>query len=128
MKYHEIKEFASRLRKNQTNEEKILWKYLRKRQLKGKRFVRQHPIRFESINNNHFFFIPDFYCAQEKLIVELDGKIHNSRKAKDFTRDKILWSKGYRVVRIKNEELRDISEVLDKISKYFNKPPPPPYR
>jgi very-short-patch-repair endonuclease len=119
MKYHEIKYVSSRLRKNQTNEEKILWKFLRMRKLKGRRFLRQHPILYESIGKELFFFIPDFYCAEEKLIVELDGKVHLSQRKKDKRRDDILKSKGYKIIRIKNEEIKNIQAVLDRISRCF---------
>ncbi|MCF8334548.1 MAG: endonuclease domain-containing protein, partial [Bacteroidales bacterium] len=70
--------------------------------------------------NEIFFYIPDFYCAEEKLAVELDGGIHIRRKGKDRQRDEILESKGIRVIRIKNEELTDLPNILQKIQACFS--------
>ena len=120
MKYQQVKKFASKLRKNQTQEEKILWEHLRNKKLKGRKFLRQHPICYESYNNEHHFYIPDFYCSREKLIVELDGKVHLKQKSKDERRDSILKSKGFKVIRIKNEEIKNIQTVLEKITASFN--------
>jgi very-short-patch-repair endonuclease len=119
MKYYEIKQIASTLRKQQTPSERLLWSYLKKRQLKGRKFLRQHPIKYESVNNEHFFFIPDFYCSQEKLIIELDGAVHINQKEKDQRRELILKSINLKVLRINNEELIDIDAVLKKISQQF---------
>jgi very-short-patch-repair endonuclease len=119
MKYSEIKRIASDLRKNQTAEEKILWKRIRNRQLKGKRFLRQHVIIYESDQNDHYFFIPDFYCSEEKLIIELDGGIHENQLEKDLRRDDILKSKGYRILRFRNEEIVYIDDIIKKIDSYL---------
>jgi leucyl-tRNA synthetase len=90
VKYREIKNIAGRLRKNTTEAERILWEVIRKRQLGGYRFLRQHPLYYEYKNNDHFIFIPDFCCAELKLIIELDGAVHERRKDKDEHRDLIL--------------------------------------
>ena len=67
---------------------------LQKRQLKGRKFRRQH-----SIEN----FIVDFYCPEEKLIIELDGEIHKNATAeeKDRKRDKRLEELGFKIIRFK---------------------------
>ncbi len=117
MLYREIKEKARKLRKNPTEAEKCLWKYIRNKQLNGKKFLRQHPIVYEINKKELFFFIPDFYCSEAKLAVELDGGIHDYTKERDKNRDNILDSKGIRVIRIKNKELQDIESVLNKIKK-----------
>ena len=119
MEYYKIKKIAARLRNNQTPEEKLLWSNIRKRKLKGRKFLRQHPIIYESNKSEHFFYIPDFYCASEKLIIELDGKIHDYQKERDKKRDSILKDRELKMLRIKNEELQDIEKVLNKISKMF---------
>jgi len=121
MKYPEIKQIADRLRKNQTPEEKKLWEQLRKHHIHGRKFLRQHVIIYESKDNKHFFFIPDFYCARERLIVEVDGKIHDYQKDRDRNRDEILKAKGLRILRFKNEELDDLGQVLSKIEKMFRR-------
>ena len=90
MKYHEIKVIKRELRSNATPSEKILWKHIRNRQLLGRKFLRQHAIVYDSNGDEHFFFVPDFYCAAEKLAIELNGKIHDFIKKKDANRDAIL--------------------------------------
>ena len=107
------------LRKKQTPSEKLLWKYIRDRRLEGKKFVRQYPIYYKNINGKQEFFIADFYCAEHNLVVELDGKVHDSNKEYDEQRDIIIKGKGLSVLRIKNEELQIISTVLDKIKARF---------
>ncbi len=61
----------------------------------------------------------DFYCHEEKLVIELDGKIHDYQQEHDKWRDEIIQSKGFRVLHIKNEELKDIRLVLTKIKNQF---------
>jgi very-short-patch-repair endonuclease len=119
MKYYEIRKMASGLRRNQTPSEKLLWSYLKNRQLMGRKFNRQRPVIYESHGSEHFFFIPDFYCHREKLIVELDGGIHNNQKEKDIWRDGILIANGYKVLRFNNSDLLEIEKVLESISKQF---------
>ena len=108
-------EQARELRKNQTESEIILWRFIRKRQIDNKKFLRQHPIVYSMFNNKPEYYIADFYCAESKLIIELDGEIHNAQKEYDEQRDYILKEKGYKVVRFKNEELKEIENVLNRI-------------
>jgi very-short-patch-repair endonuclease len=119
MKYYEIKMIARRLRNNPTPSEKTLWAFLKNKQLQGRKFLRQHPIIYESKENEHFCYIPDFYCKKEMLIIELDGPIHNNQKEEDRRRDLVLQSRNLKIIRLKNEELIDIDTVLDKIVNEF---------
>jgi len=119
MKFDEIKEIKKKLRSNMTEPEKLLWKHIRNRQLMGRKFIRQHAIIYESYGNEHFFFVPDFYCEAEKLAIELDGKIHDFTKKKDQNRDAILLDMGIKILRIRNKELEDLPNVLDKIKDCF---------
>ena len=121
MKYKDYREYAHQMRLNPTDAENKLWQYLRKKQLEGRKFIRQHPIFYEHWKYDSFCFIPDFYCYKEKLAVELDGPIHDSQKEKDQRRDQILSNQGIRILRIKNEELNEIESVLNKIKSKFNK-------
>lgn len=114
MNYPEIKRIATKLRNNHTPAEKLLWEELRRRNLKYK-FLRQHPVIYESNKNEHFFFIPDFYCASKKLVIELDGRIHDFQKDYDKNRTAVLEGKGLHVIRFRNEELTDLPRVIDKI-------------
>ena len=112
-----ITQLARDLRKNQTPEEDLLWRNLRNRKLKGFKFNRQFPIVYgRNFDGTSLFFIADFYCHEKKLIVEVDGKIHEFQKEYDKERDFILNQLGINVIRIKNEELENISKVLEKIS------------
>ncbi|HOW25910.1 MAG TPA: endonuclease domain-containing protein [Bacteroidales bacterium] len=119
MKYNEIRDFARKLRKNPTPSEQKLWEEIRFRKLNGRKFLRQHPIIFESKNNEHFFYIPDFYCAEEKLVIELDGPIHMNQQDHDKQRDLILKEKGLKILRIKNHEIKEMEKVVEKIRSTF---------
>ena len=123
MKWSEIKEIATRLRNNPTPAEIILWQIIRNRQLMRRKFLRQHPLIYDTDRNasEFFFFIPDFYCASEKLIIELDGPMHEFQKEKDYRREDILASLNLRVLRIRNEELNNIELVKLKITDMFGK-------
>lgn len=123
MKWSEIKEIATRLRNNPTPSEIILWQIIRNRQLMRRKFLRQHPLIYDTDRNasEFFFFIPDFYCASEKLIIELDGPMHEFQKEKDYRREDILASLNLRVLRIRNEELNNIELVKLKITDMFGK-------
>ena len=98
---------ARRLRRQQTDAERILWLRLRDRRLNGWKFKRQ-----VQIDN----FIADFYCAEAKLILELDGGQHAVQTARDAERTRVLTSMGYLVVRFwNNEVLTNIEGVLAEI-------------
>ena len=121
MKYPEIKAIARQLRNNPTDSEKILWKVIQNRRFLNLKFLRQHPLYYDhTYNNEHFFFIPDFYCADLKLIIELDGQIHNYTIEKDTHREMILKERGFNILRIKNEELENIDQVKNKIQHFIN--------
>jgi cyclase len=68
-----IFERADGLRKNPTEEEKILWERLKAKKL-GVKFRRQHPI---------WNYIADFYCHELKLVIEVDGSIHDVKEIRD---------------------------------------------
>lgn len=115
-----IKETVRALRRNQNSAEKVLWDRLRNRKLRNQKFVRQYPIIFGMGDENRFF-VADFCCVIRKLIVEVDGGIHETQKEKDAVRDNVCQRLGYTVLRIKNEEVfSDIEKVLQKISQYLH--------
>lgn len=105
---------ARDLRRVETPAEKLLWQCLRNRQLKGRKFRRQHA--FDK-------YVLDFYCHECRLVVELDGSIHDEimNKQYDETRTAELKRSGIIVLRFRNEEvIKDIDEVLRKIEAYLN--------
>ncbi|MBH8571925.1 DUF559 domain-containing protein [Nostocaceae cyanobacterium CENA369] len=94
---------AKELRRQMTPEEKILWQHLRANRLHGLHFRRQQIIDG---------FIADFYCHAARLVIEVDGKIHEQQAEYDVERGKVLTGCGLRLLRIKNEEVR---QELDKV-------------
>lgn len=113
-----IKQAARELRKSQTPAEKELWEILRNRRLNGKRFLRQHPIGV-GYSEPARYFIADFYCPEHRFIIEIDGEIHDYRKEYDELRTLLINQKGISVIRIRNDELRNIDVVIDRIRKAF---------
>ena len=109
---------ARQLRRNSTDEEKILWQKLRNRQFHGLKFLRQHPIVYDEIIGKILFFVPDFYCAEKKAIIEIDGKIHDLQKDYDERREDILKNMGFKILRFKNEEIGNIANVLKRIEEF----------
>ena len=108
------------LRHKSTRAEKLIWEKLRNRNLYDKKFLRQHPLYYD-YDGKESFFISDFYCHEEKLIVELDGLYHEYRLNDDKERTDILNVLGIKVIRFKNIEVENnIEEVLEKIKKEFN--------
>ncbi len=106
------------LRQRMTEEERFLWEKLRNRKFHNLKFLRQHPIVYEIVNNEPLYFIADFYCAEKRLVVEIDGRIHDFRKSYDKDRDEILRNLNLVVLRIKNNEMKDINDVLLKLERY----------
>jgi very-short-patch-repair endonuclease len=99
---------AKELRRQMTQEEKILWQQLRANRLNGLHFRRQQVIDG---------FIADFYCHAAQLVIEVDGEIHQQRAEYDVERDQILSAWGLQLLRIKNEEVRqNLDRVLVRIS------------
>ncbi len=105
---------AKKLRKEMTESEILLWECLRNRKT-GFKFRRQHPIGI---------YIADFYCHELKLVVEVDGEIHNAR-------DQIEWD-NYRtmnmhlmnitVIRFSNEDVQNhMEKVLAKVKGVCNR-------
>ncbi len=100
-------EKAKEMRVNPTPAEAILWKYLKGKKLKSK-FRQQHLIND---------FIVDFVCLSKKLIIEVDGNVHEYQLEKDEARTLELEQKsGFKVIRFKNEEvIGNVDAVLSKI-------------
>jgi cyclase len=104
-------ELARQLRKNMTHAEIVLWNYL-KGGVKSLRFRRQHPVSL---------YIADFYCHGVRLIIEIDGSIHNRPDVKenDEQREKNLKDWGYKVMRFTNERvMKEADKVVEEISEH----------
>ena len=116
LEFSGLLEEARKLRANQTKAEEIFWELVRNKKFQNLKFRRQHQIGS---------YIVDYYCHEEKLIIELDGEIHNSEEQQkhDIIRDKYLTSIGNKVLRFKNEEIiNSIENVLLNISDYISSP------
>jgi adenine-specific DNA-methyltransferase len=100
---------ARRLRRSATDAENRLWSRLRNRQIANLKFRRQHPL------GNR---IVDFFCAEAKLAIELDGSGHltdNGQKS-DLDREIELYEKGIRVLRFYNHDIaKNLDGVLNEI-------------
>jgi very-short-patch-repair endonuclease len=115
-----ISDHAKELRNNQTDSERLLWAELRGRKLSGYKFLRQHPILYKGNLSKYNYFIADFYCNDKKAVIELDGPIHDITEEYDIYRDSELQEIGLHILRIKNEDLKDIQEVLKRIESFLN--------
>ena len=89
-----------------------MWNCLRNRIFENLKFYRQHPIKFlfdKKVN----YFIADFYCNEKKLIIEVDGGIHEFQKEYDKMRENVLKGMGIKIIRFCNDEVeKNINQVL----------------
>ncbi|MBD2315272.1 DNA methyltransferase [Phormidium tenue] len=105
---------ARELRQKQTPAEKVLWECLRDRRLFEAKFRRQHNIGQ---------YIADFYCHEAKLVIELDGDIHQNQQERDSDRDQWMKSHGFNVIRFSNQAILDHpEETLTQISSLLPSP------
>jgi very-short-patch-repair endonuclease len=108
-----LKQRRCDLRQRLTPAEATLWKQLQNRKLNGRKFTKQH-----SIEN----YIVDFYCSEEKLVIELDGEGHNNlgQVNYDEERDNRLQELGFKILRFENKLIFDsLDYVLMSICACF---------
>ncbi len=106
---------ARRLRRDQTDAERLLWGHLRDRRLGGFKFKRQSP---------RPPYVVDFICAEQGLVVELDGGQHGEDKglAYDARRTRVLNARGLRVLRFWNGDvMSNLHGVLEVILRALQK-------
>ena len=114
--WEKLKPLARQMRGEPTPAEDTLWQAVRKHQVAGAHFRRQHPVDR---------FIVDFYCHDAGLVVEVDGEIHQYTQAEDAIRQEFLESLGLRVLRFSNEQvLNDLSGVIETITQALHTTPP----
>jgi len=104
-----IFKLARELRKNETEAEKSIWSKLNKNQVIGLQFRRQHPINI---------FIADFYCPRLKLVIEVDGSIHEITEYQDHDigRSEFMNDYGITVIRFTNKQiLNDLDGTVNQI-------------
>ncbi len=93
--YGTIKEFRDELKQNPTKAEELLWQHLRNKKT-------GHKIRRQHIIDN---YIADFVCLTKRVIIEIDGQIHETQQAEDRCRTFNLNMRNFKVIRFTNEEL-----------------------
>jgi putative DNA methylase len=113
-----MKEVARQFRKEPTLSEGLLWQALRNRKLDGYKFRRQQSIGT---------FVVDFFCGEKRLVVEVDGLIHESQVEADRQRQELLKSLGLRFVRLKSGQVEtDLVGCLEVIRAALAEDPHPP--
>jgi very-short-patch-repair endonuclease len=116
--HQKMVEVARQFRKESTPSEEILWQALRGKKLQGKKFRRQQPIGS---------FIVDFFCPSAKLIVEVDGGIHESQRELDKARQELLESLGLQFIRFPSSLVEnDLPKALEAIRAALNTLTPHP--
>ncbi len=116
--WQRLKPIARQMRREPTEAENALWQCLRNRSLLGFKFRRQHTIER---------FIVDFYCAEARLVIEVDGPIHQYTQEEDVIRQAYIESQGLHVLRFSNEDVINKTEaILKQISHAFSLPHPNP--
>ncbi|MCU0462138.1 MAG: endonuclease domain-containing protein [Bacteroidales bacterium] len=110
-------ETAAQLRRNMTLPELILWKRLRDRKLFKTRFRRQHPVNT---------FIVDFYCHEYKLVIEIDGEIHNQIENREYDDGRACELEKFdlKIIRFTNDQvmfntafvIKQIQKIISELS------------
>ena len=114
--WEKLKPLARQMRKEPTKAEDLLWQRLRNHQLSGFKFRRQHSIER---------FIVDFYCSEAKLVIEIDGPIHQYHEEEDAVRQSFIESQGLRLLRFSNDEVNiNLDKVMQEISDATCSPSP----
>lgn len=121
------KQFARHLRQSQSTYEELLWQLLRNRKRCNKKFRRQHPIGI---------YVADFYCDEEKLVIEIDGRDHFTEQGRihDDARDQFMHSQGIRIMRFTGKQvetetdwvLTQVDQVLGSQTQAPHPPTPSP--
>ncbi|MEZ7504089.1 vitamin B12 dependent-methionine synthase activation domain-containing protein [Flavobacterium sp. Arc2] len=109
--YDVLKERAKEMRNRPTEAEKMLWNVLSNKGIEDLKFRRQHIIGE---------YIVDFVCLEKKLVIEVDGGVHDTIEQKEHDQYRTDWliSKGFKVVRYTNKQvLTDINNTIESVRK-----------
>jgi very-short-patch-repair endonuclease len=110
--WEKLKPLAREERHKPTEAENLLWQYLRRNQINGLGFRRQHSIGP---------FIVDFYCYKAKIVIEVDGPIHQYQEEKDSIKQQYLENLEIKVFRFPNDiVLNNIDEVIKQIKLFLS--------
>ena|SRR5690606_11371601 len=105
MGYNEVLEMARHMRQNPTPAEQVFWEKVRNKRFLGRKFYRQYIIEYCEIIGVKSHFIADFYCYHNRVIVEIDGDVHDFQKQYDKKREDILKAIGFQIIRFRNEDV-----------------------
>ena len=99
--------YAQILRKSMTEAEKVLWIEIKNRKLDGLKFRRQHPLHY---------YIADFYCHEKRLVIEIDGGIHETITVKehDENRTAELDRFDITILRFTNEQVLECPHEVEE--------------
>ena len=114
-----IVELCRSLRREQTDAEEVLWQVLRAKRFFGLKFRRQHPIGR---------YIADFYCRAARLVIELDGPVHDETEQKlyDGVREREIRARDLNVIRFRNHNvLENLEGTLSEIWNHLPFTPSP---
>jgi very-short-patch-repair endonuclease len=103
------------MRQNSTAAEKAFWNKARNRKLFGLKWNRQFVIECQRDLLFKKYYIADLHCHALKLVVEIDGEIHNNQKSEDLVRTDELKSFGFKVVRFSNDQIINNWEEVEKV-------------
>ncbi len=108
-----IKGIAKSLRRPLTPAENRFWYYVRNRRMLGLKFRRQHPLGR---------FIADFYCHELKLVVEIDGTIHDLKHIQeyDLERETQIKNLGLTVLRFSNDDVFRNGDFIEREIRSFS--------
>ena len=101
-----IQKHARKNRLNPTVPEKKIWQKILSRKQTGYKFLRQHPISF---------YIPDFYCRELKLIIEIDGDSHSFQQEDDLKRTVFFESRNLKIIRFTNRDVLYNIEGVEEV-------------
>ena len=108
---------ARELRNKSTKAEEIFWEAVRNRKILNKKFNRQFPIHF-MFDGKKRFFVADFYCHENNLIIEIDGGIHEQQKDYDKLRTAIINELEIKIIRFRNEMVENSMEkIIENLKK-----------
>ena len=112
----EIHRRAKELRRTLTTAETKLWELLKNKNLTSLKFRRQHPIGS---------YIADFYCHSLRLVIELDGDVHDTLDQKEYDkgREFELRNLGLRIIRFQNDEVLSDMDQVRKVIEAFSANP-----
>ncbi len=112
--YLKLKERAKEMRNKPTEAEKMLWNVLSNKGIDNYKFRRQHIIGE---------FIVDFVCLEKRLVIEVDGSIHNEPEQIEHDKNRTEWleSKGFSIVRYTNNQvLNDLFNTIENINNHLS--------